>query len=47
MENPNLVFCEMLAWFVTKYGHTSADNREANCTAMALEWHLVQRFELV
>jgi hypothetical protein len=32
---------------MAKYGHTSADNRKANCTAMALEWHPSQGFELL
>ncbi len=47
MENPNLVFREMFAWFVTKYGHTSAEDRAANCNAMALDWHPSQGFELL
>jgi hypothetical protein len=47
MENPNSVFCEMFAWFVAKYGHTSADNCEANHTTMALEWHPPQGLELL
>jgi hypothetical protein len=47
MENPNSVFCEMFAWFVAKYSRTSADVREANCTAMALEWHPSQGFKLL
>jgi hypothetical protein len=47
MENPNLVFHEMFAWFVAKYDCTSADDRKANCTAMALEWHPLQGFKLL
>ncbi len=47
MENPNFISCEMFAWFVVKYGCTSVDNREANCTAIALEWHPSQGFELL
>jgi hypothetical protein len=47
MENPNFVFCEMFSWFVAKYSRTSVDNREANCTAMALEWHPSQGFKLL
>jgi hypothetical protein len=47
MENPNSVFCEMFAWFVAKYGRTSADNCEANRTAMDLEWHPSQGFKLL
>jgi hypothetical protein len=39
MENPNSIFCEMFAWFVTKYSRTPADNCKANRIAMALEWH--------
>jgi hypothetical protein len=45
MENPNLVFCEMFAWFMAKYGRTSADDREANRTTMALEGHPSQGFK--
>jgi hypothetical protein len=41
------VFCEMFAWFATKHGQISADNRKANCTTMALEWHPSQGFELL
>jgi hypothetical protein len=37
----------MFAWVVAKYGCTSADDHEANCTAMALEWHPSQGFELL
>jgi hypothetical protein len=46
MESPNSVFCKMFAWFGAEYGRTSADNRKANCTAMALEWHPLQGIEL-
>jgi hypothetical protein len=47
MENPNSIFCEMFARFVTKYGRTCADNCKANCTAMTLEWHPSQGLELL
>ena len=47
MENPNSVFRKMFAWFVTKYGCTSAEDRAANRNAMALEWHPSQGFELL
>jgi hypothetical protein len=47
MENPNSIVCKMFAWFVAKYGCTSVDDRKANCTAMALEWHPSQGFELL
>jgi hypothetical protein len=47
MENPNSVFCKMFAWFMAKYGCTSADDREANRTTMVLEWHLLQGFQLL
>jgi hypothetical protein len=39
MDNTISIFCEMFACFVTKYGSTSVDNHEANCTAMTLEWY--------
>jgi hypothetical protein len=35
MENPNFVFCKIIAWFVAKYSRTFADDCKANCTAMA------------
>jgi hypothetical protein len=47
MENPNLVFREMLDWFITKYGRMSAEDRAANHNAMALDWHPLQGFELL
>ena len=47
MENPNSVFREMFAWFVTKYGYTSAEDRATNRNAMGLEWHPSQGFELL
>jgi hypothetical protein len=39
MEDPNAIFHEMFDWFVFKYGRTSAEDREANRTVMASEWH--------
>ena len=47
MENPNSVFCKMFAWFVTKYGCTSAEDCATNHNAMALDWHPLQGFELL
>ena len=47
MENPNSVFCKLFAWFVNKYDRTSAEDRATNQTAMALEWHPSQGFELL
>jgi hypothetical protein len=47
MENPISVFCKMCAWFMAKNGRTSTDDCKANCTAMALEWHLSQGNELL
>jgi hypothetical protein len=47
MENPNSVFCKMFAWFIAKYSRTSADDCKANCTAIALDWHPSQGFELL
>jgi hypothetical protein len=47
IKNPNSVFREMFAWFVTKYGRTSAEDRAANRNAMALDWHPLQGFELL
>ncbi len=39
MEDPNAVSGEMFGWFVFKYGHTLAENREANHTVMASGTH--------
>ncbi len=47
MENTNSAFCKVFTWFVLKYGRTSTDNCKANCTAMALQWHPSQGFELL
>ena len=47
MENPNSVFREMFAWFVTKYGCMSAEDRAANRNTKGLEWHPLQGFELL
>ncbi len=46
-EDPNAVFREMFDWFVFKYGHTLAEDRKANCTMMASEWHPSMGFELL
>jgi len=34
-------------WFVTKYGRTSAKDRETNRTAMAADWHPSMGFEVL
>jgi hypothetical protein len=47
MMDPNTVFRQCFDWFVTKYGRTSAKDREANCTAMAANWHLMIGFEVL
>ncbi len=47
IEDPNAVFRKMFNWFVFKYGLTSAEDREANHTVMALEWHPSMGFELL
>jgi hypothetical protein len=47
MDNPNSVFHKTFAWFVAKYRRTSADDRKANRTTMALEWHPSQGFKLL
>jgi hypothetical protein len=47
MMNPNAVFRQCFNWFVTKYGCTSAKDRETNCTAMAADWHPSMGFEVL
>jgi hypothetical protein len=36
---PNLIFIDMLLWFVNHYGKTTSEDREANCQCMAADWH--------
>ncbi len=45
--DPNSVFRQCFDWFVTKYGCTSAKDREAKCTAMAANWHPSMGFEVL
>ncbi len=47
MMNPNAVFRQCFNWFVTKYGRTSAEDRETNRTAMAADWHPSMGFEVL
>jgi hypothetical protein len=47
MEDLNAIFREMFEWLVFKYGHTLAEDREANRTVMASEWHQPMGFELL
>jgi len=47
MMDPNAVFCQCSDWFVTKYGRTSAKDRETNRTAMAADWHPLMGFEVL
>ncbi len=37
----------MFDWFIFKYGCTSAEDRKANRTMMASEWHPSMGFELL
>jgi hypothetical protein len=47
MEDPNAVFRKIFDWFVFKYSRTLAEDRKANRTVMALEWHPSMGFELL
>ncbi len=47
MMNPNAVFRQCFNWFVTKYGRTSAKDRETNHTEMAADWHPSMGFEVL
>jgi hypothetical protein len=47
MEDPNAIFRKMFNWFVFKYGRTLVEDREANHTVRALEWHPSMGFELL
>ena len=47
MVGPIAVFCHCFDWFVTKYGHTSAEDRETNRAAMAANWHPSMGFEVL
>jgi hypothetical protein len=39
MKRPNTVFLHMFDWFITKYGKTTAKDREDNWQRMAANWH--------
>ena len=45
LNNPNSVFNEMFEFFVTKFGASTPDDREANRQRMAMDWHPSQGFE--
>ncbi len=47
MMDPNAVFPQCFNWFIVKYGRTSAEDRETNCTAMATNWHPSMGFEVL
>jgi hypothetical protein len=47
MMDPNAVFRQCFNWFVSKYGRTSAEDRETNWTAMAADWHPSMGFEVL
>ncbi len=47
MMDLNPVFRQCFDWFVPKYGRTSAEDCEANRTAMAADWHPLMGFEVL
>jgi hypothetical protein len=47
MEDPNTIFRKIFDWFIFKYGRTSVEDRKANRTVMASEWHPSMGFELL
>ena len=47
MMDPNAVFRQCFDWFVTKYGRTSAEDRETNRTAMVTDWHPSMGFDVL
>ena len=47
MMDLNAVFRQCFDWVVTKYGRTSAEDRETNRTAMAADWHPSIGFEVL
>jgi hypothetical protein len=47
MEDPNAISRKMFDWFVFKYGRTLAEDRKANRTVVASEWHPSMGFELL
>jgi len=47
MMDPNAVSRQCFNWFVSKYGRTSAEDRETNRTAMAADWHPSMGFEVL
>jgi hypothetical protein len=47
MMDLNAVFRQCFDWVVTKYGRTSAEDRETNRTAMAADRHPSMGFEVL
>ena len=47
MMDPNTVFRQCFNWFISKYGRTSAEDRETNQRAMAANWHPSMGFEVL
>ena len=45
LQRPNIIFTELMDWFVEKYGTTTPEDRDANRTRMATDWHPSEGFD--
>ena len=45
LRTPNIIFTDMIDWFVKKYGTTTPEDRDANRTRMAADWHPLEGFD--
>ena len=45
LREPNIIFVDMIDWFVEKYGTTTPEDRDANRSRMAADWHPSEGFD--
>ena len=45
LQRPNIIFTELMDWFVEKYSTTTPEDRDANHTRMAADWHPSEGFD--
>jgi hypothetical protein len=45
LRKPNLIFIDMLLWFVNHYGKITSEDCKANCQHMAADWHPSDGFD--
>jgi hypothetical protein len=45
LREPNIIFVDKIDWFVEKYGTTTPEDRDANRSRMAADWHPSEGFD--